>query len=202
MWQGDQRRREAVVLAGGAGVTRRLSHPPATRTAFEVALSSSTATPASPRRCRRPRDGGPRRGPGDLALACPAGEVAGPVVHQPSAALEQVGPRVGRSTGFRTTVGELTPPSLRHLQQLERPQQPLRAGARPPWSHAVATGPSRTAIRSSSMSAGAASAPPERHRRPAAPLVLHQAGGSDTSPRTPPRRRRAPSPRQHWSAHT
>ena len=52
-----------------------------------------------------------------------------------------------------------TPPSLRHLQQLERHQQPLWCESRPPSSHAGAAGPSRTAIRSGSTSAGAASAP-------------------------------------------
>ena len=97
MWQGDQRRREAVVLAGGAGVTRRLSHPPATRTAFEVALSSvdrhtgvttPSPPPAAARRPAAPRPGRPR--------ACgPGRRGSRPSRHQPPAALEQVGPRIG-----------------------------------------------------------------------------------------------------------
>ena len=81
MWQGDQRPREAVVLVGGAGVTRRLPHPPATRTAFEVALSSvdrhtGVTTPPPPAAARRPaapraratRRRAPRRPPSDAQI--------------------------------------------------------------------------------------------------------------------------------------
>ena len=102
MWQGDQRRREAVVLAGGAGVTRRLSYPtrdphsvrgrpqqrrPPHRRHHAVAAAGETAAP---------RPGRPR--------ACEPGRRGSR--SSPSAALEQVGPRIGGLDRVPHHVGE------------------------------------------------------------------------------------------------
>jgi hypothetical protein len=78
MWRGDRRRRQAVVLAGG--LASRDGFPTHLRPAQRSRSPSaaSTATPASPRRRQRPRDGRPRRGPGDppASTAPPAGTAA------------------------------------------------------------------------------------------------------------------------------
>ena len=79
MWQGDQRRREAVVLAGGAGVTRRLSYP--TRDPHSVRGRPQQRRPPHRRHHAAAGDcetAGRADGPGDppASTAPPAGTAA------------------------------------------------------------------------------------------------------------------------------